>query len=268
MKKKIPPQDGRPTRRKALPPPERTEQSSLLDQVRTGRERSQRLARQLLQAQELERRKLARELHDEVGQALTAVKLNLQALESKLTPKHKQALAESMGIVDSALQQVRSLSLNLRPAMLDDLGLAAALRWYVDRQAQRAGITMEFYHEAAGVPASVLRDTTCFRVAQEAITNVLRHAKAKRVVVRIKHEPHALHLTIEDDGVGFDPVIARQKAGEGASLGLLSMQERLILAGGRLEIDSQIGRGSAIHAWLPLGEKPVVERRSERRKPR
>ena len=268
MKKKASSQDARPTGRRVKQSPEPADQSSLLAQVKTGRERSQRLARELLQAQELERRKLARELHDEVGQALTAVRLNLQALESKLPARTRPLLTDSLAIVDTALQQVRGLSLDLRPAILDDLGLAAALRWYLDRQAQRAGIAMEFHNEAADVPRSVLRDTTCFRVAQEAITNALRHAKAGQIVVRIRDERAVIHLTIEDDGIGFDLDKARRKGIEGASLGLLGMQERVNLSGGRLEITSALGQGTAIHAWLPLGEQPVVERRSERRKPR
>jgi signal transduction histidine kinase len=266
MKKKSVSQGAPPQKRQKKIRPSPGDESSLLDQVRTGRDRSQQLARQLMQAQELERRKLARELHDEVGQALTAVRLNLQALESKLPARTRPALAESLAIVDTALQQVRSLSLDLRPAILDDLGLTAALRWYLDRQAQRAGIAMEFHNEAAAVSRSILRDTTCFRVAQEAITNVLRHARARRVVVRIIQEQDALHLAIEDDGMGFDPGEARLKGIAGASLGLLSMEERVNLSGGRLEIASAPGRGTAIHAWLPMGEQPAVERRSERRK--
>jgi signal transduction histidine kinase len=222
----------------------------------------------LLQAQELERRRLARELHDEVGQALTAVKLNLQALEGRLPGKHANSLMESLAIVDAALVQVRNLSLNLRPAILDDLGLAAALRWYVDRQAQRGGIAMEFTNELSGARASIHLETTCFRVAQEALTNVLRHAKAKRVSVRIRESQGALHLHIDDDGVGFNVDQARQLAQGGGSLGLLSMQERVILVGGRLDIVSTAGGGTAIHACLPMGEQPVVERRKTRRKPR
>ncbi|HEV8060883.1 MAG TPA: sensor histidine kinase [Gemmataceae bacterium] len=242
--------------------------ASLLDQVRKGRERSQRLAQQLLQAQEMERRRLARELHDEIGQALTAVKLNLEALDSRLPAKHSKALDESLAIVDTALQQVRGLSLDLRPAILDDLGLASALRWYVDRQAQRGGIAMEFTNETPGARSSVLLETTCFRVAQEALTNVLRHAKAHRVSVLIRQNADAINLYIEDDGIGFDTEQARQMAVGGACLGLLSMQERVILAGGRLDVTSTPGRGTTIHVCLPLGGQPVLERRSQRRKTR
>jgi signal transduction histidine kinase len=216
----------------------------------------------------MERRRLARELHDEIGQALTAVKLNLEALEGRLPAKHSKELTESLSIVDTALQQVRGLSLDLRPAILDDLGLAAALRWYVDRQAQRGGIGMEFTNESPGARSSVLVETTCFRVAQEALTNVLRHARAKRVSVRILHKESALNLYIEDDGIGFDIEQARQKAIGGSSLGLLSMHERVILAGGRLDVTSTPGRGTAIHVCLPLDGQPLVERRSTRRKSR
>jgi signal transduction histidine kinase len=244
------------------------DQSAFLEQIRIGRERSQRLARQLLQAQEQERRRLARELHDEVGQALTAIKLNLQALDTRLAGKHAESLSESLAIVDTALTQIRSLSLDLRPAILDDLGLAAALRWYVDRQAQRGDITMEFSSELTGARPPLLLETTCFRVAQEALTNVLRHAKAQRVSIRILEREGELHLHIDDDGIGFDVEQARSRAQGGGSLGLLSMQERVVLAGGRLDITSAPCRGAAIHVRLPLGERPVVERRTKRRRTR
>jgi signal transduction histidine kinase len=268
VKKKPGPRDRRAPKNRPKPAAAPSKHSSLLDQIKTGRERSQRLARQLLQAQEQERRRLARELHDEIGQALTAVNLNLQALESKLPAKSLQPLAESLAIVDQALQQVRSLSLDLRPAMLDDLGLAAALRWYVDRLAQRTGIVMEFRNESPGERWPVLLETTCFRVAQEALTNVTRHARAKRVFVQIRQQEDGLHLAIEDDGIGFDPDLARQKATGGGSLGILSMQERVILAGGRLDIESAPGSGARIRVSLPLGDQPVVERRSQRRRSR
>ncbi len=127
---------------------------------------------------------------------------------------------------------------------------------------------MEFSNETPGVRSSVLLETTCFRVAQEALTNVLRHAKAKSVSVRIRQNADAVNLDIEDDGVGFDTEQARQKAVGGACLGLLSMQERVILAGGRLDVISSLGRGTGIHVCLPLGGQPALERRSERRKSR
>jgi signal transduction histidine kinase len=242
--------------------------NELLEQVRAGRERSQRLARQLILAQEMERRRLARELHDEIGQALTAVKLNLRALQGMLPAKTASSLIESLEIVDGAIQQVRDLSLDLRPSVLDDLGLAAALRWYVDRHAQRGGIVMEFRADLPTPRPPAALETTCFRVVQEALTNVLKHAQASRVAVSIDQEKDTLHLRISDDGVGFDVEGARQKAVQGGSLGVLSMQERVVLVGGRLEIISTPGKGTNIHVSLPLSGKRGVERRSRRRSPR
>lgn len=243
-------------------------EAPLLELVRAGRDRSQRLARELMQAQEQERRRLARELHDEIGQALTAVKLNLEALRSALNTPLVEQLGESMGLVEGALAQVRSLSLDLRPPMLDDLGLAPALRWYLDRQAQRGKLTMEFSARPEFLRAPAALETICFRVAQEALTNVLRHAQATRVKVQLTLEEDALDLTVADDGKGFDVLEARRQAQQGASLGLLGMQERVVLAGGRLDLISAPGVGTMVHVCLPVSERPVVERRSRGRKSR
>jgi len=242
------------------------EHAELLEQVRAGRARAQVLSQQLMEAQEAERRHLARELHDEIGQALTAVKINLQALERSAGDKIVlPRLDESVAIVDRALQQVRNLSLDLRPSLLDDLGLVAALRWYLDRQAQRAGFAAEFVADPPGIRAPAHLETTCFRVAQEALTNVVRHAHAKRVCVGLRQEGSELHLTVRDDGIGFEVPAARQRAARGGSLGLLGMQERVLLIRGRIEIHSALGNGTEIHVHLPLTS--ALERRSRRRNP-
>jgi signal transduction histidine kinase len=242
------------------------EHAELLEQVRAGRERAQVLSQQLMEAQEAERRHLARELHDEIGQALTAVKINLQALERSagdnvVLPR----LDESVALVDRALQQVRNLSLDLRPSLLDDLGLVAALRWYLDRQAQRAGFAAEFVADPPGIRAPAPLETTCFRVAQEALTNIVRHARAKHVRIGLRQQGNELHLTIRDDGIGFDVPGARQRAARGGSLGLLGMQERVLLIRGRIEIHSASGHGTEIQVRLPLTS--ALERRSRRRNP-
>jgi signal transduction histidine kinase len=256
----------RPARRKKASAPAGAP-TALLEQVRAGRERSQRLARQLLLAQEGERRRLARELHDEIGQALTAVKLNLEALGRTLDSTPTEPLKDSLALVEHALQQVRGMSLDLRPSMLDDLGLAAALRWHLDRQAQRGGLTLEFSASPVDLRVPTLLEITCFRVAQEAMTNVLRHAGARSVRVRIWLEQDALQLRMHDDGAGFDIAAARRRAAEGGSLGLLGMQERVVLVGGKLDITSTAGAGTVLHVRLPVSERPVVERRSARRAP-
>ncbi len=240
------------------------EHARLFEQVRAGRERSQVLSQQLMEAQEAERRHLARELHDEIGQALTAIKINLQAVQRSVgEPTASSRLDESIGIVDRVLQQVRNMSLDLRPSLLDDLGLLAALRWYLDRQSKRAGFAAEFHAEPPDIRASANLETACFRVAQEALTNIVRHAGASHVRVELRQQDNELQLKIHDDGSGFDVAAARQRAARGGSLGLLGMQERVLLIGGRIDIDSAAGRGTTIWVRFPLTS--ALERRKKRR---
>jgi signal transduction histidine kinase/CheY-like chemotaxis protein len=216
-------------------------------------QRLQSLSRQLLSAQETERRHIARELHDQIGQALTAVKINLQALQRApgtllLGPR----LDDSIETVDGTLDQVRNLSLDLRPSMLDDLGLGPALRWYLDRQARRGGFGAQLAVDLFPEPLATELETTCFRVVQEGLTNVVRHARARHVRVEVQQQGSELHLVVRDDGVGFDVAAARSRAAQGASLGLLGMHERVALLGGQIDIVSQPGQGTEIRIRLPV----------------
>jgi len=225
----------------------------LFDEVSAAREGLKKLSTRILSAQEDERRRLARELHDEIGQALTAVKINLLGMQhvpvaTALAPY----IDDSVATVERALQQVRNLSLDLRPSLLDDLGLVAALRWYVDRQAQRAGFVGKFITNPLDPrPASEI-ETACFRIVQEALTNVARHAQAQHVRVELRASDSELRLVVRDDGIGFDVPAARERAAHGASLGLLGMEERAHLVGGQIEIESAPGRGAEIRVRLPL----------------
>jgi signal transduction histidine kinase len=232
-------------------------QSANLEQEISERKRAeqqlQRLSAQILQAQEMERRRIARELHDEVGQMLTALRFNLQALHRSKSPSTSPHLEESLTMVDRTLQQVRNLSVDLRPSMLDDLGLQAALRWYLDRLAQRAGLTAHFAAEPFSTPLSPDMETACFRVAQEALTNTLRHARAQVVSVELSQNGSELLMRITDDGVGFDVRGALEKASQGRSLGLLGLRERVALLGGRIGIHSALGQGTEIRVAFPLG---------------
>ena len=211
------------------------------------------LSRRLVTAQEAERRNIARELHDEIGQALTVMQLNLQAmLLSPVTDVVSPRLNESLALVERVLEQVRDISLNLRPSILDDLGLEPALRWYTERQAALVELKAEFHGGSLEQRLDPVIETECFRIAQEALTNVVRHAQAKSVTVELREEEGQLHLRVRDDGVGFDVAAVRERAVRGSSLGLLSMEERAVLAGGRLEFNSAPGRGTEVHAWFPL----------------
>jgi PAS domain S-box-containing protein len=213
----------------------------------------QGFSQKLIETQEGERRRVARELHDEIGQVLTAIRLNLNAVQHSVSAPIARKLDESIAIVDRALQQVRDLSLDLRPLVLDDLGLVAALRWYVDREAQRAGLTAEFIAEELEKRLSPELETACFRIAQEALTNVARHAKATHVRVELSQRGEELHLVIRDDGIGFDAE-AMGGAVSALRLGLMGMRERALIVGGRIEFVSAPGQGTEVHARFPLGQ--------------
>jgi PAS domain S-box-containing protein len=229
------------------------ERERLFEQVRAGREQLRELSRRLLEVQETERRALAREFHDEVGQAMTAVKINLEAAQRlQGNTASSASLGESLRIVEGVLQQVRDLSLDLRPLMLDDLGLVPALRWYVQRQAQRAGLTLHLEIEALDRRPPPRVETACFRIVQEALTNTMRHAQARNVWVELWPHKDELHLVVRDDGLGFDVEAARVRAAQGASLGLLGMQERAEFLNGTFEVESSAGHGTEIRAWFKL----------------
>jgi PAS domain S-box-containing protein len=215
------------------------------------------LSRRLVEAQETERRNIARELHDEIGQALTVMQLNLQAmLQSPGRRPLVSRMKESLEVVDRVLEQVHDISLNLRPLILDDLGLEPALRWFTARQAALVGLQTKFQADPLEQRLNPVIETECFRVGQEALTNVVRHAKAKTVSVELRKEAGQLHLRVHDDGIGFDVGAVREQAMRGASLGLLSMEERAALAGGGLEFKSAPKQGTEVHAWFPLKWKP------------
>jgi PAS domain S-box-containing protein len=224
----------------------------------TDRKRAQDALRtysqRLIQAQEVEREKIARELHDEIGQVLTAVRINLQSIQRSYgTDESVTRLDESIGIVDEALGRVRELSIELRPALLDDLGLSVALRWYVDRYSQRTGITAEVldgFEDDARLPREI--ETACFRIAQEALTNVARHAQAASVSVQLERSRERMLLTIMDDGVGFDIEALRKSASAASALGLRGMEERALAVGGYIDVDSGSGRGTRIRATFPF----------------
>jgi PAS domain S-box-containing protein len=229
-----------------------TERKKAERQIEHFAELFQALSHRLLEVQEEERRHLARELHDEIGQALTAAKLNLKIIAPEVPPAAAGRLEDSIQVLDRLLQQVRQLSLDLRPPLLDELGLVPALRWLADQQAQRAGMRITFTANVERLEMDLPVRTACFRVAQEAITNAIRHARAATVAVELRAEPNRVWLVVKDDGGGFDKDAMQQRAAGGASIGLLSMNERASLLGGRLEVSSAPGLGTEIRAWFPL----------------
>ncbi|MBI3896666.1 MAG: PAS domain S-box protein [Gammaproteobacteria bacterium] len=229
-----------------------TERKRVEERLRDYTHRLQNLSQRLLEAQETERRRIARELHDQIGQDLSVIKINLQSLK-RLPPRTMVAqVDETIRVVEGVLATARNLSLELRPSMLDDLGLAAALRWYLDRQAQRGGFKLQFVADNVDGRMVPTIETACFRLAQEALTNILRHAKAQHVQVNLRLSGEELEMRIIDDGSGFDVEAARARAASGDSFGLLGMEERALLAGGSLEIISTPGHSTTVIARFPL----------------
>jgi PAS domain S-box-containing protein len=230
-----------------------TERKLAEEKLKTYSHKLQVLSHRLVEVQETERRNIARELHDEIGQTLTVMQLNLQAvMQSPGTEALTPRLNETLVAVERVLEQVQDISLNLRPSMLDDLGLEPALRWYTERQAALLDLKVEFRADRLEHRLDPLIETECFRVAQEALTNVVRHARASAVTVELGKADGQLHLFVRDDGTGFDVAAVRERAVRGASLGFLSMEERAALAGGGLEYTSIPGHGTEVHAWFPL----------------
>jgi signal transduction histidine kinase len=225
----------------------------------TGRKRAEwelrDLSSRLLEVQETERRNLSRELHDEVGQMLTGLKIMLEMAEQLPKDQVQAGLGDAKALVDDLVTQVRGLSLRLRPSLLDDLGLLPALLWYVKRYTTQTRIQVAFEHgglEKRRFAGPV--ETAVYRIVQEALTNVARHAEVDKVTVRLWTGSSWIHLCVEDQGKGFDP-----KSDEGRSSGLVGMRERASLLDGRLTILSAPGSGTRIEARLPLGERTQTD---------
>jgi len=214
----------------------------------------QALSRRLMEVQEAERRHLARELHDEFGQILSAITLHIHDARGLAGETALPQLDECATLLQQAGEQVRSLALELRPTMLDTLGLEATLRWLAEQHQQRTGCEMQVEGHLSGTPLSPEMELASFRVAQEALTNVVRHAVAQHIWIELSQSESVLDLVVRDDGVGFDVAHTQEQAARRGSLGLLGMRERVKILGGSLDVESEPGRGTRIHASFPLSE--------------
>lgn len=223
---------------------------TLAARAATGVDLSQRVSRdavrRVVEAQELERKRLARELHDETGQALTSILLGLKPLEIDATGETLKAIAGLRELVVSTLQGVRRLAVELRPSALDDLGLVAAIERLAESFAE-AGIDVDFEAQIGDERLPETVETTLYRIVQEATTNVAKHAGAKRMSITLTRRNGSVVAIVEDDGKGFDAA-----AGESDGLGLLGMRERLALVGGTLRIEADGGTGTTIAAEVPV----------------
>ncbi|KAF1035346.1 MAG: Signal transduction histidine-protein kinase/phosphatase DegS [Herbaspirillum frisingense] len=234
-----------------------TEREQSRRELELAIQRQQLLSSRVIEVQERERQHLARGLHDDVGQSLTALKINLETIK-KTGTLEGPSLQNGIDIVTSVLAQVRSLSLDLRPPQLDNLGLIAALRSYVEQKSKLANVNGWF--ESSGHDDELHHDieNTAFRIVQEAVTNILRHAKCQNIWVKIDRQQDQVYLSIRDDGKGFDIERARSNAISGTSFGLLNMEERAVLVGGSMDISSAPGEGTEIVMHLPAA--PIVRR--------
>lgn len=232
---------------------ERTEQLARANLELRDRERTRlQLLRKVIRAQEDERKRIARELHDETGQSLTALAVRLDVAQRAAadTPAGP-AVAEARVLASRSLDEIHRLMHDLRPSVLDDLGLCAGLRWFADRRLARHGVSVRF--EVSSLPDRLPPEleTALFRAAQEALTNIERHARAEHVLVQCSMQEGALTLEIEDDGEGFEPAAMVPQPGDARGLGLLGMRERVELFGGTVTIDSAPGSGTRVVISVP-----------------
>tara|TARA_R110001583_G_scaffold111032_3_gene260092 strand:+ start:2561 stop:4228 length:1668 start_codon:yes stop_codon:yes gene_type:complete len=205
------------------------------------------LSQRLVTAQEEERSNISRDLHDDVGQELTALKLNLLAINDK----EKSIINECIAKADRINKKIRNISHTLRPSILDDLGLVPAIRSMLNQTLAPNDLIFDFQEDIGGIKFSKETEITCYRIVQETMTNILRHAQAKSVTLKLWVEQNKLHSTIADNGKGFDVNKAKKNATTGKNFGILNMENRAVLLEGFFEIKSTIGKGTEINVILP-----------------
>jgi signal transduction histidine kinase len=225
----------------------RTEQS-----LEASRRDLRQLAAQLLRVQEEERQRIARDLHDDINQRLALLTIDVEALERRLSMAPIDTLRAVRAIEDRVIElsdDVRHLAHQLHPSILNDLGLSIALQRLVDDFTARTGVQGDFIDQDSLTIRDQKVSTCLYRVAQESLMNVSRHAKATQVQIELARSRNGLRLMVEDDGVGFD---RDRQGGKREGLGLLSMRERVALVGGTLDIESVEGEGTRVCVWVPL----------------
>jgi signal transduction histidine kinase len=233
------------------------EAATRFNEVLAAREDLRRLSDRLVAVQEDERRNLSRELHDDLGQTMSAMLMELGKLESPLaSPEdHRDGLASVRRLAEENVAKVRNMALLLRPAMLDELGMVPALRWHAREVARRTGLKVKMIADELNDDLPDSHRTCIYRVVQEALNNCVKHSKASEVRVVIHRDGEGLSISVQDDGIGFDPE-------HNKGLGLLGMMERVAGAGGRFHIESQPGRGTILSIFSPLENdrcKPAEE---------
>ncbi|MFN3928126.1 MAG: ATP-binding protein, partial [Thermoflexus sp.] len=228
----------------------------MVETIASNNERLHWLSQQILQAQEEERARIARELHDEAAQWLTSLLIRQRLLIRNLPPQMRPEVEELQKMTAAALEHLRRIAMELRPAILDDLGLVEALRWQAEEFQKHTGlpVTLQVHGHIARLSREA--ELALYRVSQEALTNIARHAKATRVEITLNCTGDYLELTVADNGIGFDPEAVRKTRPR--SLGLIGMAERLSLVGGTLRIESAPGKGTRVRARIPAGGPQCV----------
>lgn len=236
------------------------------DALNRSRLLTERLTQQVISAQEEERRRIARELHDETAQSLATLGIYIDTVlttdRTNMTPSLLSGLGRIREVVDRTLEGVRAIIADLRPSLLDDLGLAAALRWQVLHRLEAAGVRVDLQVRGEGRRLPPVIETALYRILQEAITNILKYAEASYVEIDLDlSQTELVEARIEDDGRGFDPdgIEASVKPGQG--VGIFGMQERANLVGGDLQIDSSVGVGTEVRIIIPLAPLAIIDKR-------
>lgn len=226
-----------------------TERKQVEEKLKRYAEHLQTLSKRLLEIQEAERRYIAQELHDEIGQDLTGIKLALEMIIEYPSENRETRLFEMQKMVHELLSKVRAISLDLRPSMLDDLGLLPALLWHFERYTQKTNIKVHFTHSGLNVRFKPEIETASYRIVQEALTNIARYAHVNEAAVIIKEIQEMLVINIEDKGVGFDHEVIKAS---GNTAGLRWMHERIAMLGGKMLVESAPGKGTRLTAEIPL----------------
>ena len=234
---------------------------ALIVQLSSSNRQLHILSGKAIRAQEEERMRIARSLHDETGQALLSILYALEGLEKRLPPSEeglRARIADAQSVAAEALESLRRIIRDLRPAVLDDLGLVSATRWYARSNLEKAGIQVEFITDAETLPLPPELNITLFRIAQEAIHNIIRHAQAKKASIRLGLDENEIYLDIQDDGIGFQVAENTGEAMRLSQWGLAGIQERVNLVNGRLILDSTPGQGTHLQVRAPLSAAQEV----------
>jgi signal transduction histidine kinase len=226
--------------------------AQLLEDIQRKEAELRRALRRSVDLQEEERKRLARELHDEVGQALTSILIRLKTLQNERDMETIHGRLDGLRYLTSqTIEELRRMAMDLRPAALDNLGIVPALRWYAQQTAERTGLSVILLapEKLERLPPEV--ELTLYRVAQEGVTNAIRHSQAREIEVALKRGPHAIWLSISDDGRGFDPSVNR-------GLGLIGIRERMELLGGTCGLESALGAGTRL--WIEIPREGLSEK--------